>query len=283
MKTGMVETEKEGMMRKIALCMIVALVLFAGTAFAEEKIRIAGSGSMIPLLNDLAKTYMAENKNVVIEINQKSIESTGGVQSAAAGQIEIGMASRALKDDEKTLGLQAIEISRVAAAIGVNKSVTVREISSENLCKVYSGAIATWKDLGGTAERITPLTRPESDAAKVVLRAGITCFRNLKESSSVVVVPTAPEMNKLLSNRPGSIGITDATAVDDSGGAIIALKLDGVAPTSDNVKSGKYKIIKDNYLVTKGEPAGAVKAFIAFIRGPKGAKIIESNQAVPFK
>ena len=72
-----------------SLIMIVIMVVFAGTAFGEEKIRVAGSGSMISLLNELAKAYMAENKNVVFDINQKSIESTGGVQAAAAGQIEI--------------------------------------------------------------------------------------------------------------------------------------------------------------------------------------------------
>jgi len=274
--------KKTGMAQLGIACMAVVMVLSAGTAFAEEKIRIAGSGSMITLMNDLAKAYMAENKNVQIDINQKSIESTGGVQSVAAGWVEIGLAARALKADERAL-VQATEIARVATVIGVNKSVTVKEITSEQLCRVYAGTVNNWKDLGGPAGNIVPLTRPDRDATKESVRRGVACFRDLIEPASVVIVPTSPEMSKLLSSRPNSIGFTDAVAVDDAGGAIVALKLDGVTPTPDNVRSGKYKIIKENYLVTKGQPAGAVKAFIDFIKGPKGAKIIEGNKAVPVK
>lgn len=270
-------------MKKITVCMVAALMMIAGTAFAEEKIRIAGSGSMISLLNELAKAYAAENKSVVFDINQKSIESTGGVQTAAAGQVEIGLASRALKDDEKSL-VHAVEISRVATVIGVNKSVTLKGITSEQLCRIYAGSATNWKDLGGgAAGDIVPLTRPDRDATKDTVRKSIACFKDLKESPSVVIVPTAPEMTKMLSNRPATIGFTDSVAVDDAGGAIISLTLDGVAPTSENVRTSKYKIIKNNFLLTKGEPKGAVKAFIDFVKGPKGAKIIEANKAVPVK
>lgn len=279
MITNLSGTANEGLIRRIAFSMIIVLVIFAGSASAEEKIRIAGSGSMIALLNELTKAYAAEHKGVVFDINQKSIESTGGVQAAAAGQIEIGLASRALKDEEKAL-VHAVEISRVATVIGVNRGVGIKGITSEQLCKIYSGAIANWKDLGGAAENIVPLTRPDRDATKETVRKSVACFKELKEPASVVVVPTSPEMTKILSNRPGTVGFTDSVALDDSAGSIVGLTLDGIAPTGDNVRSAKYKIIKNNFLVTKGEPKGAVKAFIEFVKGPKGAKIIEANKAV---
>lgn len=268
--------------RRVSVCLLAITVFFAGTAFGEEKIRIAGSGSMIAIVTELARAYMAENKNVVIDVNQKSIESTGGIKSAAEGQIEIGLASRSLEDHEKAL-VHATEISRVATVIGVHKNVAVREVTSEQLCRVYAGAVTNWKDLGGASDNIVPLTRPDRDATKETVRKSIPCFKELKESASIVIVPTAPEMTKLLSSRPNSIGFTDTVAVDHSDGAIIALKLDGVAPVPDNVKTGRYKIIKNNYLITKGRPSGTVKAFIDFIKGPKGTKIIEANKAVPVK
>jgi len=237
---------------------------------------------MIALLNELAKGFMAENKNAVIEINQKSIESTGGIMSAAEGKVDIGMTARSLKEDEKKLGLQTFEIARVATVIGVNKSVTLKEISSDNLCRIYTGKIAKWKDLGDGG-KIVPLTRPDRDATKDTVRKNIACFRDLKEPETVVIIPTAPEMSKILANRPDTIGFTDSVAVDDSAGSIVAVKLDGMAPTTENVRSGAYKIIKNNILVTKGQPDGAVKDFITYIKGPKGARIIEANKAVPVK
>lgn len=268
---------------KVLVCLVISMTMVSGMASAEEKIRIAGAGGMISLLNELAKGYMAENKNVVIDVNQKSIESTGGIRSAADGQIEIGLSARPMKDDEKTLGLVVSEIARVATIVGANKSATIKGISGEQLCRIYSGTIMNWKDLGGAADNIVPLTRPDRDATKESVRRGIACFKDLKEPASVVIVPTAPEMTKVLMNRPATIGFTDSVAVEDSAGAIIALALDGVAPTFDNVKNGKYKVTKDFDLLTKGEPKGAVKAFIDFVKGPKGARIIEANKAVPVK
>jgi len=268
---------------KVLACLVISMTMVSGMASAEEKIRIAGAGGMISLLNELAKGYMAENKNVVFDVNQKSIESTGGIRSAAEGQIEIGLSARPMKDDEKALGLIVSEIARVATIIGANKSVTIKGLSSEQLCRIYSGNIMNWKDLGGAEDNIITLTRPDRDATKESVRKGIACFKDLKEPASVVIVPTAPEMTKVLMNRPATIGFTDSVAIDDSAGAIFSLTLDGVAPTTDNVRSGKYKVIKNYDLLTKGEPKGAVKAFIDFVKGPKGAKIIEAHKAVPVK
>ncbi|MBI5101457.1 MAG: substrate-binding domain-containing protein [Nitrospirae bacterium] len=266
----------------ICICLL-ASALFVGAAGAEEKIRLAGSGGMIPIMNDLAKEYMAENRNVRIEINQKSIESKGGIMSAAEGRVDIGMAARTLKDDEKNLGLQATEIARVGTVIGVNKNVSLREITSEQLCRIYEGRLASWGELKAGKDNIMALTRPNQDATKETVRKYIPCFADLKEPDTVISIATAPEMTKVLTNRPNTIGFTDAVAVESSGGAIVPLKLDGVDPTPDNVKSGKYKVIKSFFLMTKGQPSGAVKEFIAFVRGPKGARIIGSHKAVPVK
>lgn len=261
----------------------VWLLAASGVASAAEVVRIAGAGGMIPLVTELAKAYMAENRDVSIEVNQKSIESTGGIKSAAEGKIEIGMTARNLKEDEKGLGLQSVEIARVATVIGVNRQVPLADISAEGLCRVYGGQIGTWKDLGGPNEPIMILTRPDRDATKESVRKGIPCFAGLKENEKVVIIATAPEMTRILSSRSNTIGFTDAVAVDDSAGAIKALNLDGIAPTAENVRNGKYKVIKNFILLTKGQTKGAVKDFIDFVRGPKGARIIEANKAVAVK
>ncbi|MBI5635088.1 MAG: phosphate ABC transporter substrate-binding protein [Nitrospirae bacterium] len=266
---------------------LLIIVLFIGMAvqnsYGADTIRVAGSGGMIPLVTELAKAYMAEHKNVVIEINQKSIQSAGGIMGAAEGRLDIGMANRDLKDKEKTLGLQVVEIARVAVVIGVNKGVAIRDITTENLCKIYSSKITTWKDLGGNGEKIAAFTKPDSDATKETLRKKIKCFAELREPESVVVVQTSPEMAKILANRAGSIGFTDAVTVDDSNGAIVALKLEGAAPTPENVRNGKYRETQVFTLVTRGQPAGSIREFIDFVKSPRGAKIIEANKAVVIK
>lgn len=283
MNTAVVRAAHNWLMEKTAASLIVVLLMLAGPSFAEEKITIAGAGGMISLVTELAKAYMAEHKNVVIEVNQKSIETRGGIMSAAEGRVDIGMASRPLKDEEKRLGIQGIEIARVANVLGVNKSVTLTDISAENVCRIYAGKAVKWSDAGGPAEPILVLSRPDADATKEAVRKNIDCFKDLKEPASVVMVPTHPEMSKILASRPFTIGFTDTIAVDDSAGAIHSLSLDGVAPTAENVRNGKYKMIKNMNLVVKGEPKPEAKAFIDFVKGPKGARIIEANKAVAVK
>ncbi len=271
-------------MKKTGLVILALIFVFSAAhqSRAAEKIRIAGSGGMIPLVNELAKAYMARNKGVAIEVNQQSIQSTGGITSAAEGKIEIGMANRPFRDKEKDLGLYAVEIASVAVVVGVNKSVAVTEISGENLCRIYSGTLKNWKDLGGEGP-IVALTKSDKDSVKETVRKNIACFKELKEPQSVIIVPTSPETAKVLSNRPGSIGFTDSVDIARAPGAIAALKLDGVGPSSENVRSGKYKLTQSYRLVTKGKPAGTVKEFVDFIKGPEGTRIIEANRAVAIR
>lgn len=268
------------------ICVLLAVTLslmVTGMAGAAQSLKIAGAGGMIPLVTELAKAYMAEQSDVLIEVNQKSIESTGGIMGASEGRIDIGMSARKLKDDEKKLGLSEFEIARAATVVAVNKGVAVSQISIDKLCMVYSGKIKNWKDLGGADEPILVLTRPDRDATKDSVRKNISCFKDLKEPETVVIVATAPEMAKILSSQKGAIGFADSVAVEDSAGAFRSLKLEGVAPTIDNIRSGKYSVIKNFLLLTKGQPSVTVKGFIDFVKGPKGARIIEANKAVAVK
>lgn len=268
---------------KNLFCGVVIMMLSAHGAFAETKIRIAGAGGMISLVTELAKAYMTENRDIAIEVNPKSIESKGGIMSASEGKVDIGMAARPLKPDEKGLGVQTTEIARTATVIGVNRSVALKDISSDNLCRIYEGKLTNWKDLGAGKDPIMALTRPDRDATKETVRMSVPCFKNLAESSAVVMIATSPEMTKVISTRPNTIGFTDSVAVDASAGAVVPLKLDGVEPSPEQVRSGKYPIIKHYLLVTKGQATGAAKDFIGFIKGPKGAKIITAHKAVPVK
>jgi phosphate transport system substrate-binding protein len=263
---------------------IVGFLYLANAGYADgaERIQVAGSGGMIPLVTELAKAYMAENKNAVILVNQKSIQSGGGIKGAASGELGIGMANRPLKDEEKSLGLETVEIARVGVVIGANKRLAIRNISSGDLCNIYSGKTTNWKDLGGSNEKIIALTKPETDATKEAVRNGIACFKGLKEAESIIVIPTSPETTQALTVSK-AIGFVSSADIGASKGNILALGLDGMAPTPDNVASGKYKVAQVYRLVTKGKPAGTIKEFIDFVRGPKGTKVIEATGSVPVK
>ena len=112
---------------------------------AKGKIVVAGSSSVTPVMEKLAEGYEAVNKDVTVEVQQS--DSTTGVNMAAEGTADIGMASRELKDEEKDLGLTATVIARDGIAIIVNKDNDIDELTSDQVKSVYTGETTTWEDL----------------------------------------------------------------------------------------------------------------------------------------
>ena len=112
---------------------------------AEGKVVVAGSSSVTPVMEKLAEGYEAVNKDVTVEVQQS--DSTTGVNMAAEGTCDIGMASRELKDDEKDLGLTATVIARDGIAVIVNKDNDIDELTSDQVKSVYTGETTTWEDL----------------------------------------------------------------------------------------------------------------------------------------
>ena len=109
------------------------------------KVVVAGSSSVTPVMEKLAEGYEAVNKDVTVEVQQS--DSTTGVNMAAEGTADIGMASRELKDEEKDLGLTATVIARDGIAIIVNKDNDIDELTSDQVKSVYTGETTTWEGL----------------------------------------------------------------------------------------------------------------------------------------
>lgn len=107
------------------------------------KIVIAGSSSVTPVMEKLAEVYEALNPEVSIEVNQS--DSTTGVQMAAEGTCDIGMASRDLKDSESAV--TATAIAQDGIAVIVSKACAVNGLSSDQVEGIYIGALVTWEDV----------------------------------------------------------------------------------------------------------------------------------------
>lgn len=247
-----------------------------------ETVKVAGSESELFLMNELAKAYMEKYREDRIEVRQDSIGAKGAFMGTSKGAIDIGLSARRLLESEKSLGLELIEIARIATVVGVNaETVPVEEIKSRQLCDIYSGKIRNWSELGGPNASIKPLTMPEPDCAKVSVREGFPCFTKLKESSDVVLMPKLDSMNAAIAGNPNTIGFTDVMAIENSKGKIRALKIDGVSASRETVASGKWQMVRHCYLVLGKKRNEAISRFIEFIRSPAGEAILKKHKAVP--
>jgi phosphate transport system substrate-binding protein len=258
--------------RLLALAAAVA-ALNAGELAAQEKFSVGGAGSMVPLMQELAKSFGAKNPSITIEVLPNSLGSTGGIKATQAGRLGIGLTGRPLKDDEKArLVYQRLGVMPVVVA--VNAGTPVKSLTQAQLCAIYTGKLRSWKELGGPDAKIVALTRNEDDSDKEALRQHIGCYRDLREPADVVVLTKGSEMTGALANRPGTIGLTTYGNVAASQGRIQALAIDGTAPSLETVKAGGYRLVKEFAVVTSGEPKGAVKRFLDYAVSPEGDQIM---------
>ena len=266
--------------KKVFAAVFIGLLTAAGTCAAQNKVTVGGAGSMVSVMQELARAFEAKNGPQGIEIMTNSLGSGGGIKGAEAGRLAIGLTGRALKDSEKgTLVYRQLAVMPVI--IAVNAGLQVSGLSAAQLCAVYSGSIKSWKQLGGPDVNIVPLTRNEDDSDKEALRDQVGCYKSLKESADVVVLSSGSGMASALASRPATIGLTTYEAVLKSQGRFKAIALDGVAPNPETVGAGKYRLVKDFAVVTRGEPQGAAKGFIDYAASTDGNKIMANFGLVP--
>lgn len=253
----------------------------AVSAAAQEKIVLDGATGVLPLARALAAAYQQRWPDARIEIGN-GLGTGERLQALAEGRIQIAVASHGITAGAVHLGnLTVVTVAKGAVVFAVNQTVPVSSITDTQVCAVYGGEIMTWGPLGGGENPIAVLTRPPEEVDPEVIRAKLACFRDLPMVATAKVMPRGGDMAKGLAETPYALGMTSMTVVAQSGGRVKALALNGTAPTSENVRSGGYRLTRDFFFVVTGEPTGSIRRFLDFVQGPDGDRIIQANGAVP--
>jgi phosphate transport system substrate-binding protein len=260
---------------------LTTLIMTATAVPAQTTLKVDGSTGAMPLVAALAKAYEAKNPGLKIEIGT-GLGTKARIEALNAGNIDVAVASHGLEiDDLLKAGMSVDEIARTPVVLGVNSSVTVTNLSQAQVCAIYSGTLTNWKQAGGLDLAVNARTRPDGEVDAEVARDGIACLKTLKMPEAVKVMQRGGDMAKELAATTGAIGMTTTTVAEQSGDKIKALSLDGLAPTEANVIAGKYRLVREVFLVAKGSASPATKAFLAFVKSADGAKVIKANGAIP--
>ena len=275
-------------MHKILLptLLSLSLLLAAGPAQAGEldafagksgKIDIAGGTAHIPVMKEAAKRIMQKAPGIRITVAGGG--SGVGVQKVGEGLVDIGNTGRALTEAEVSkFGLKSYAFAIDGVAAVVNPKNPVNALSHQQVQDIFAGKITNWKQLGGRDAAIHLYTRDESSGTREVFWEIMLKKGAIAPSANVVASNGA--MKTALAGDVDAVGYVSIGHIDQT---IKAPALDGVAPTQDNAKSGKYPVIRKLYMNTKGEPAGIVASFISFIQGAEGAAITASDGYIPTK
>ena len=239
-------------------------------AALSGKITMSGSTSMEELVNALGEAFSKENTGVKVEVQGGG--SGVGVTNAKDGISDIGNASRALKDSEKSLGLTETVICYDGIAIVVNPTNTVADLTKEQIAKIFTGEIKNWKEVGGPDATILVVGREAGSGT----RDGFEEIVGVKEKCkySVEVNETGIVKTKVGSEKY-AIGYMSLGKVDSS---VKALKVGGITPSEKTVLDKTYIIQRPFTCLTKtGSETELVKAFYTYILSDAGQAVVTKS------
>ena len=244
------------------------------TAALSGTVSTDGSTSMEKVINSLGESFMAANKDVKFTYNPTG--SGSGIQAVTEGRCDIGLSSRALKDDEKASGLVETVLAYDGIAIVVSPENPVSDLDVDTIAKIYTGEITNWKDVGGDDAEIVLIGREAGSGT----RDGFESITGTKDACAYRQELTSTgDVINTVSQNPNAIGYASLSAVGES---VKALIVGGVKASEATVKDGSYVVQRPFVLVTKEgtELSPAAQAFFDYAISPEVADIIANAGAV---
>ena len=218
-----------------------------GAAAVSGTVSTDGSTSMEKVIGALSESYMAANKDVTVNYNPTG--SGAGITAVQEGTCDIGLSSRALKDEEKAAGLQETVLAYDGIAIIVHPDNPVSDLTLEQIAQLYTGEITNWKDVGGNDAQVVLIGREAASGT----RDGFESITGTKDKCQYRQELTSTgDVITTVSQNPDAIGYASLASIKDS---VKALNVDGVTPSEAGVKDGSYKVQRPFVFVTRISPA----------------------------
>lgn len=245
-----------------------------GSSKISGTVSTDGSTSMEKVIGALGESFKAQNAGVTFTYNPTG--SGSGITAVSEGRCDIGLSSRALKDDEKASGLKETILAYDGIAIIVNPQSKVEDLTVEQIKKIYTGEITNWSEAGGADGEIVLIGREAGSGT----RDGFESITDTKDKCKYRQELTSTgDVITTVAQNPNAIGYASLASVKDT---VKALKVGGVTPTEDTVKDGSYVVQRPFVLVTKeGTPLSeTAQKFFNYATSSSASEIISKAGAV---
>ena len=222
------------------------------------KISASGSTALLPLLKPAQEEF--QNKHANVSVNVAGGGSFTGMNQVAEGSVDIGNSDVSLPDEYKDKGLVDHQVVVEPFVFIVDKANNVENLTKQQVIDILTGKITNWSQVGGVDQKITLIHRAKSSGSRATISDVV--LKGAAFTDDAVIQDSNGAVRAGIATTPGAIGYVDAPYADDT---VKVLKFDGVAFSAQNIIDGKYPIYGYGHMYTKGEPTGAVKAFIDYI------------------
>ena len=231
-----------------------------------------GSTSMDEVMGFLKEAFEELHDGVTIQYTGSG--SGAGITGAQEGTCDIGLASRDLKDSET--GVKQVTVAKDGIAIIVNPANPVADLSIEQIAALATGEITNWSEVGGNDAQVVFMGREAGSGTRdgfesITGTEDLCKYQNEYTSTGEVVAGVAA--------NPNAIGYASLSAVDES---VVALQVNGVAPSEATVADGTYEIQRPFVMVTKEgtELSAAAQTFLDWAMSADAADEIEAAGCV---
>lgn len=267
------------------------------TASQAQSIKVGGSSTLAPVIAQCANNFTEEYKtwgNVDPQLPEEPIVifvSTGGsgfgVKSTLDGSVDIGMASREIKDEEKEkmpegkifkMGSDALTI----AVHPQNEVLQVKpDLTTDEVKRIFAGEIKTWKQLDAKLpdNPIVLAIRDLGGGASQVFDELV--MKGTPVSKEAIQLPSMGALAGKVMENQNAVGYVSYGLVKQNEGQMGVLNVDGVTPTMETISSGDYKIARPLLLITKDTPNSQEQLFINYLLSDKGLKVVEEMGFIP--
>ena len=236
---------------------------------------LKGGGGALDAVRALTSGFSASHPTVIWQ-GFDDVGSDAGVSLTVSGNVDLGYISRDLRAAEKGT-VETIPVGASGTGVGVSATNLVKALTKDQVAKIFTGQITDWKDVGGAPGKIRVLLREPESSTRSAFESyffGTTKPVYAKDAIEVVQID---ETLKALSSFKDSIGMMTMNAKAFSTAEVRMLTIDSIAATRDTLANGTYPIRRPLYFVAHVDPAKVkptVKAFLDFVKGPEGQKIL---------
>jgi phosphate transport system substrate-binding protein len=259
----------------IYIMLILSGILCFMPLGSGEEINLVGTENGEEVFKAVAKAFAELKPGVVVKIPE-SIDSGGGIKAVADDKALIARVARGFTNKEKEYGLAFVPFAKTHIVFFVHRDSGVNNLSSPQICAIYSGKIVNWKELGGKDEKIRVVTREEGDSSIEILEDNLPGFKDIKITTFSKTVLSETEAIEMVKAKPGTICFGTFGIVKNADVKIVSLE-------GKNPDAPDYRLTQTLGLVFKEKnKTGIIAEFIAFAVSPAAHESIKKSGGTPF-